>query len=587
MASTTLNLISSFIFGSEASFPGTASQQVLIKDTPTMENSNEHNEVSSFSNSTEILQSPSESNMAAVEKVSNYTNVINRKQSLVLVLSREILDKVKTYLDENLKFEKATVQNGYIYTQSSQTITYYPTTAKLHVQGNGYSAWVESFLQMNLDDLNGHQTSVKVIDTQPMASTPLPGIRERCEIQTNHFDDSDLSDVLTINTNGDCYVNNAISPNQSDINSYENGEMTDDSIEIKLLKERIAQLEEQLFFGTCTEPKEMVTVATQTVPTIKKRISIHLVEIQCDIPIDTCDQVSVEMSESQHVREETQNEPEPVNNISFHNHSLENISSESEPCETIPKHPTGNENSSQSNQTHTCAGGAGSSNTAGVNDGYGIDKTPKTLIIGSSIIKSIKPWELKDTVIRSHSGARIHTIRHQIRKMDLSPYRNIILLVGGNNCSEGRSLSNIEQDYDRLLFEMKERTDNRCNIYVSGLPPRSDTDVDAFNDMLLDICEYHNVHFINQNRYFYDERGFVKEYLYQHDGIHLNKRGTLSLVHNMDIAVPILKATKQRQYCRQCGEDNHTTEKCKYDKPIRCRACYRDGHKQKFCHLYH
>ena len=86
---------------------------------------------------------------------------------------------------------------------------------------------------------------------------------------------------------------------------------------------------------------------------------------------------------------------------------------------------------------------------------------------------------------------------------------------------------------------------------------------------------------------YYDERGFVKEYLYQLDGIHLNKRGTLSLVHNMDIAVPILKATKQRQYCRQCGEDNHTTEKCKYDKPIRCRACYRDGHKQKFCHLYH
>ena len=519
MASTTLNLISSFLFGPEASFPGSESQQVLIKDTPTMENSYEHDEVSSFANSTEILQSPSESNMAAVEKVSNYTNVINRKQSLVLVLSSEILDKVKTYLDENLKFEKATVQNGYIYTQSSQTITYYPTTAKLHVQGNRYSAWVESFLHMNLDDLNGHQTSVKVIDTQLIASTPLPGIRERCEIQTNHFDDSDLSDVLTINTNGDCYVNKAISPDQSDINSYENYEKRDDSVEIKLLKDRIAQLEDQLFFGTCTEPKEMVSIATQTVLTIKKRISIHSVEIQCDIPIDACDQVSEVIRESQHEREETQNDTEPVNNISFYNYTLENISSESETCETIPKYPTGNENSSQSNQTHTCTD---SSNTAGVNDGYGIDKTPKTLIIGSSIIKSIKPWELKDTVIRSHSGARIHTIRNQIRKMDLSPYCNIILLVGGNNCSEGRSLSNIEQDYDRLLFEIKERTDNRCNIYVSGLPPRSDTDVDAFNDMLLDICEYHNVHFINQNRYFYDERGYVNEYLYQHDGIHLN-----------------------------------------------------------------
>ena len=202
------------------------------------------------------------------------------------------------------------------------------------------------------------------------------------------------------------------------------------------------------------------------------------------------------------IREEIQNDPEPVNNISLHNHSLENVSSESEPCETIPKHPTGNENSSQSNQTHTCAGGAGSSNTAGVNDGYGIDKTPKTLIIGSSIIKSIKSWELKDTVIRSHSGAKIHTIRHQIGSVGKWICRCTAIsycwLVKITAVKAALCLTSNKTMTDYYLRSTSGQ--NLDAISVSGLRPRSDNDVDAFNDMLLDICECHNVHFINQIR---------------------------------------------------------------------------------------
>lgn len=40
------------------------------------------------------------------------------------------------------------------------------------------------------------------------------------------------------------------------------------------------------------------------------------------------------------------------------------------------------------------------------------------------------------------------------------------------------------------------------------------------------------------------------------------------------------------EYCRKCGETNHRTNSCKYDYPITCFTCHREGHKQKYHDLY-
>jgi len=37
--------------------------------------------------------------------------------------------------------------------------------------------------------------------------------------------------------------------------------------------------------------------------------------------------------------------------------------------------------------------------------------------------------------------------------------------------------------------------------------------------------------------------------------------------------------------CSHCGENNHTTENCRFDRPLQCHQCHYEGHKQKFCHL--
>ena len=216
-----------------------------------------------------------------------------------------------------------------------------------------------------------------------------------------------------------------------------------------------------------------------------------------------------------------------------------------------------------------------------------IAQPKRTLLIGSSIIKDVSPRGLKDTDVRSHSGARINNIRHHIANTDLTPYSRIVFQVCGNDYSSRQSLYEIQEDYCALIQETREKTNWKAEIFVSGLPPRSDVHVQPVNILLRDICTVRNATFISQSRYFVDDYGEVDISLYKKYHLHLNNRGTVRLLVNMDRFVNFLKTNKmENDYCRHCGEANHTTTACRYDKPLQCLSCKRDGHKQKFCSLY-
>ena len=211
----------------------------------------------------------------------------------------------------------------------------------------------------------------------------------------------------------------------------------------------------------------------------------------------------------------------------------------------------------------------------------------QTLIIGSSIVRDVKANRLQSTTVRSHSGARVNTIRHKIQEMDLAPYSRIVLQVGGNDIR--RPVRRVIEDYDALITEIRGKTDGRADVFVSGIPPRVDANVVHLNNALVDLCQAHNVTFIRQLNSFIDSYGYVKLNLYQQDDLHLSNRGTVKLLYNINRFVPILKhkhAENNQTYCANCGEENQVTEKCKYGKSVRCHNCHRDGHKRKFCHLY-
>ena len=183
----------------------------------------------------------------------------------------------------------------------------------------------------------------------------------------------------------------------------------------------------------------------------------------------------------------------------------------------------------------------------------------------------MKSRDLKDTDVRSHSSAKINTIRHHIRNMDLAPYIRIVFQEGGNDYSSRRTLTQIEEDYCALIKETREKTNSEAEISISGLPPRPDVHVQPVNILLRDICTVRKANFIGQRRYFVNDYGRVDISLYRKDGLHLNKRGTECLLSNMDSRLSVLKANnsyKKNDYCEHCGEANHTTAACRYD--IKC-----------------
>ena len=57
------------------------------------------------------------------------------------------------------------------------------------------------------------------------------------------------------------------------------------------------------------------------------------------------------------------------------------------------------------------------------------------------------------------------------------------------------------------------KTASNTTIMVSGIPPRQGLDVTELNNMLIDMCDYFNLQFIDHTEAFLDHYGRVKNRL--------------------------------------------------------------------------
>jgi len=206
----------------------------------------------------------------------------------------------------------------------------------------------------------------------------------------------------------------------------------------------------------------------------------------------------------------------------------------------------------------------------------------RTLIIGSSILKSIIPRRLFKTDIQTLRGAKINSITERIMNTDLTKYNQIIILVGGNDASDGRSLSQIRTDFESLLYAARYCSPDTCKIIISGLPPRVDTRVKEINDLIIDLCEDFNLQYIPQYTSFFLQNQDINLSLYHRDKIHLSGKGTSQLLRNINMYAPIFRHYNE-EYCFYCGETGHMTQVCHHGKQIECFRCHKFGHKQRLC----
>ncbi|CAC5425302.1 unnamed protein product [Mytilus coruscus] len=208
------------------------------------------------------------------------------------------------------------------------------------------------------------------------------------------------------------------------------------------------------------------------------------------------------------------------------------------------------------------------------------------LVIGSSLLKSINTKDLNNTSVSTNRGARIVDIINIVKDKDIRQYESIIVHIGGNDISNGATLNLIQENYESLLYLLRSKVDMNTNIIVSSVPPRKDVDVEPVNKILIDLCDYYNLQYIDHSKCFYDDYGYVKKTLFQRDGIHLTKIGTMVFLQNIDQYVKILKLSSNNDYCQYCGERGHDLNTCRHGKPVSCFSCKSFGHKEKFCDLY-
>lgn len=262
----------------------------------------------------------------------------------------------------------------------------------------------------------------------------------------------------------------------------------------------------------------------------------------------------------------------------------------------------------------------------------------KTLIIGDSIIKGINEKGLKHNVLcHGISGATLQTVAEQVQLYDLQNFSTVILSVGGNDLANSRDPEYIEERFDQLFVQIRNRNPD-CKIIVCTICPRTDCTVNELNTLLSSLCGEHGIQIVDMENFFCNVDGHPILRYYKTDKIHLSRSGirrlldsiektcsNTSLVDNYEHCAFGRAVGKQNthgpspqsgfkdqdqrsgwqrpqhrvqqrnqrriqlsgqnrtQNCVKCGESNHSTFDCKHKEQIMCHSCGFYGHKQLRC----
>ncbi|VDI54060.1 Hypothetical predicted protein [Mytilus galloprovincialis] len=461
----------------------------------------------------------------SAEDVPDFLHISPKKNSVTIHVAQHMLQDVQRILDSDLNSVKSHFQFGNIYktVNNSVTVTLYVSTGTINVQGRSIFTWIDTFVA------NCESLEKEIISSQPRSSTPVEFIEEifNSSIESSQENSQMSEEINDQSQNLNFSLDSITNLSKSVNNSKYDGKSKEDLIQI------INDLESKLE-NKCSE------------------VSIQTDSIECQTAkfVNACD-VS------------TQTAPIPAPRLS-------KLKLHKEPCKTVettiqPENQIHNLKQVKSNKTQN----------------FEQLSSDKNLIIGSSILKGIRPSGLSKTDIRTFRGANIDRITSEIMKMNLRTYKNIILQVGGNDISAGHSLKELEEDFESLIWAARSCCNKDCNIIVSGLPPRYDVNVYSANLVLEKLCQQFGLVFIRQYEMYMSDSFNQNKGFYTHDGIHFNSRGTSRYIKTINNIVGILNYHSYA--CANCGELNHKTSSCRFEMKIKCHKCNMYGHKQKFC----
>ncbi|VDH92689.1 Hypothetical predicted protein [Mytilus galloprovincialis] len=161
-----------------------------------------------------------------------------------------------------------------------------------------------------------------------------------------------------------------------------------------------------------------------------------------------------------------------------------------------------------------------------------------TLLVGSSVIRDITTDAFKlDKQPLCVRGGRVSDITAELLSKPVDEvYKNIILQIGSNDCASNLfDEESFRDDYQTLAMTAQSKCEN---VVISCICPRLDDrfgNIRLGNIVLSKIACEENCLYIEHDDDFRLPNGAINSLLYNRDGVHLNKKGSVKLANSLDI----------------------------------------------------
>ena len=174
----------------------------------------------------------------------------------------------------------------------------------------------------------------------------------------------------------------------------------------------------------------------------------------------------------------------------------------------------------------------------------------ETLLIGDSIIRDFINTDPAKTSVRSLPGGHINDVKKSLKQPE-NVYKDIVLHVGSNDCSDSVDVKAILGQYNELIDLAATAVTDTGTVRVRSVCPRSNPEtqarIDTFNGGLSELCQSRNVQFIDNDDNFKTRNGSSNYALIAKDRIHLNASGTAVLAKNLDINIQFKKDNSKKK----------------------------------------
>ena len=153
------------------------------------------------------------------------------------------------------------------------------------------------------------------------------------------------------------------------------------------------------------------------------------------------------------------------------------------------------------------------------------NKSQKIMILGDSMIKNIKGWEISkklqnaNVYVRHFSGAKVRCMKDYLKPSLRENPDHFVLHVGTNDLDSDRSLDLIEKSIVDVASSLK--TD-KCDVTISNIIIQNDcfmAKANEVNKSLTELCFERNFLLIDHSK-------TLKLQLLNGSKLHLNRRGT-------------------------------------------------------------